>query len=56
MSKVALADLVKRRGGRIASALGIDLAAPDAGERASRFTDFESALVREGLHLRHTGT
>ena len=37
MSRVAQGDLVKGRGGRFASALGIDLAAPDAGERFKWF-------------------
>jgi hypothetical protein len=35
--KIAPAELVKSRGGRYASALGIDLAAPDAGERFKWF-------------------
>ena len=37
MSTVAPGDLVKSRGGRFASALGIDLAAPEAGERFKWF-------------------
>ncbi|MCL5059599.1 MAG: hypothetical protein M1449_03220 [Candidatus Thermoplasmatota archaeon] len=40
--KIAPAELVKSRGGRYASALGIDLAAPDAGER---FKWFLAALL-----------
>lgn len=37
MSGMAPGELVKCRGGRYASALGIDLAAPDAGERFKWF-------------------
>lgn len=37
MRGIAPGDLVKRCGGRYASALGIDLAAPDAGERFKWF-------------------
>lgn len=37
MSGIAPGELVKRRGGRYASELGIDLAAPDAGERFKWF-------------------
>ena len=37
MNGIAPGELVKRRGGRYASALGIDLAAPDAGERFKWF-------------------
>lgn len=37
MSTVTPGDLVKSHGGRFASALGIDLAAPDAGERFKWF-------------------
>lgn len=37
MREIAPADLMERRGGRYASALGIDLAAPDAGERFKWF-------------------
>lgn len=37
MSKIAPGDLVNSSGGRFANALGIDLAAPDAGERFKWF-------------------
>lgn len=37
MKGIAPGELVKQRGGRYASALGIDLAAPDAGERFKWF-------------------
>lgn len=37
MSTIAPAELVKNRGGRYASALGIDLAAPDSAERFKWF-------------------
>ena len=42
MSAIAPAELVKKHGGRYASALGMDLAAPDAGER---FKWFLAALL-----------
>lgn len=42
MSSIAPGELVKSRGGRYASALGIDLAAPDADER---FKWFLAALL-----------
>ena len=37
MNSVAPGELVKSRGGRYAGTLGIDLAAPDAGERFKWF-------------------
>ncbi|MDO9220419.1 MAG: hypothetical protein Q7T90_05270 [Thiobacillus sp.] len=51
MSKVAPADLVKRRGGRFACALGIDLAAPDVGERFGLSASWHSGLRPHALRL-----
>ena len=57
MKGIAPVDLVKSRGGRYASELGIDLAAPDAGERFRWFlaavlygTRISESLARRTWH------